>query len=71
MQPGELVLTLSEIVILKLIARGCSNQELANQTDMSLKSIDLCKARAMNKLTLNSHGDVVRYARNQGWLADG
>ena len=56
--------------VLRLIALGYSNKEIAGQLDLSAKSIETYKARLIEKLGLNSRSELVRYALNQGWLQD-
>jgi DNA-binding NarL/FixJ family response regulator len=59
-----------EIEVLKLAALGYTNKEIANQLDVSVKSVETYKARAAEKLGLTSRADIVRYAAGQGWLSD-
>ncbi len=54
--------------VLKLIALGYSNKEIAGQLDLSAKTIETYKARLIEKLGLNSRAELVRYALNQEWL---
>jgi two-component system response regulator NreC len=54
--------------VLRLIASGYSNKEIAQQLDLSVKTVEAHKANAMRKLDLNSRIDIVRYAILQGWL---
>lgn len=56
--------------VLRLIALGYSNKEIAGQLDLSAKTIETYKARLIEKLGLNSRAELVRYALNQGWLQD-
>jgi len=56
--------------VLKLIALGYSNKEIASQLDLSAKTIETYKARLIEKLGLSSRSELVRYALNQGWLQD-
>lgn len=56
--------------VLKLIALGYSNKEIAGQLDLSAKTIETYKARLIEKLGLSSRSELVRYALNQGWLED-
>jgi two-component system response regulator NreC len=68
-EPGAAVaLSEREGSVLQLIARGYSNKEIAAQIDVSVKTIETYKARAMEKLGLQSRVDIVRYAAEQGWL---
>jgi DNA-binding NarL/FixJ family response regulator len=54
--------------VLRLIAQGYSNKEIAARLDLSVKTVETYKARAMEKLSLGSRVDIVRYANEQGWL---
>ncbi len=56
--------------VLRLIALGYSNKEIAAQLDLSAKTIETYKARLIEKLGLSSRSELVRYALNQGWLQD-
>ena len=58
-----------EAEVLRLIALGYANKEIAAQLDVSVKTIETFKARAMEKLGLRSRVDIVRHAVAQGWLA--
>jgi len=59
-----------EIEVLRLIASGHSNKEIAAQLDISIKTVEVHKANAMRKLQLRGRIDIVRYAVLQGWLQD-
>jgi len=58
-----------EGALLRQIAQGYSNKKIAARLDLSVKTIETYKARAMEKLTLGSRVDIVRYANEQGWLS--
>jgi DNA-binding NarL/FixJ family response regulator len=59
-----------EANVLRLIANGYSNKEIAAQLELSVKTIEAHKANAMRKLGLNGRIAIVRYAVLQGWLHD-
>jgi len=63
-------LTEREADVLRLIAWGESNKEIAAQLDISVKTVEHHKARAMEKLSLRSRTEIVRYALAQGWLRE-
>ena len=65
---GTTAITEREAEVLRLIASGYSNKEIAQQLDLSVKTVEAHKANAMRKLDLNSRIDIVRYAILQGWL---
>ncbi len=56
--------------MLRLIAWGHSNKELAARLEVSVKTVEAHKANAMKKLGISSRIDIVRYALLQGWLQD-
>jgi DNA-binding NarL/FixJ family response regulator len=57
-----------ESEVLRLIALGYSNKEIAARLTLSVKTIEVHKANAMRKLNITSRIDLVRYAIFQGWL---
>ena len=59
-----------ETEVLRLMAVGHSNKEIAATLDLSVKTVEVHKANAMRKLGLAGRTDVVRYALLQGWLRD-
>lgn len=61
-------LTQREEEILRFIALGHSNKEIANQLDLSVKTVEVHKANAMKKLGMRSRIDIVRYSVLRGWL---
>jgi two-component system, NarL family, response regulator NreC len=56
--------------VLRKIAWGYSNKEIAAQLDISVKTVEAHKANGMKKLEMRSRIDVVRYALLQGWLKE-
>jgi DNA-binding NarL/FixJ family response regulator len=56
--------------VLRLIARGFANKEIAARLAVSVKTVETYKARSMEKLGLDSRADIVRYALAQGWFED-
>jgi DNA-binding NarL/FixJ family response regulator len=56
--------------VLKMVAWGYSNKEIAAKLDISVKTVEAHKANSMKKLDLGSRIDVVRYALLQGWLRE-
>jgi DNA-binding NarL/FixJ family response regulator len=61
-------LTEREAQVVRLIAWGHSNKEIAAQLDLSVKTIEAHKANAMKKLGINSRIEIVRYAVLKGWM---
>ena len=58
-----------ESEVLRLMAAGYSNKEIAARLSLSVKTVETHKANAMRKLGLTGRIDVVRYALLQGWLS--
>jgi DNA-binding NarL/FixJ family response regulator len=54
--------------VLKLIAQGFSNKEIASHLSVSVKTVETYKTRSLEKLGLRSRADIVRYSVSQGWL---
>ena len=57
-----------EAEVVRLIALGYSNKEIAARIKVSVKTIETYKSRAMEKLKCRGRVDLVRYAAGQGWL---
>jgi DNA-binding NarL/FixJ family response regulator len=70
-EPPELDLSEREADVVRLIAHGYSNKEIATQLGLSVKTVDTYKMRAMEKLGLHSRAALVRYALQRGWLEAG
>ncbi len=54
--------------VLRLIALGYSNQEIAGQLGVSVKTVEYQRARGMEKLGFKSRVQIVRHAIGEGWL---
>jgi DNA-binding NarL/FixJ family response regulator len=63
-------LTVRESEVLRMIAVGHSNKEIATQLTISVKTVEVHKANAMRKLGLTGRVDIIRYGVLQGWLYD-
>ena len=57
-----------ETEVLRLIAWGNTNTEIAARLDLSVKTVEAHKANGMRKLGMRGRIDIVRYALLQGWL---
>lgn len=67
---GSNEITGRETEILRLIAWGYSNKEIASRLDISVKTVEAHKGNTMKKLGMTSRIDIVRYAILQGWLQE-
>lgn len=54
--------------VLRLIALGHSNKEIANMLYLSVKTVETYKARLMEKLALRTRAALVRFALKHGLL---
>lgn len=57
-----------ETEVLRLIAWGNTNKEIAARLDLSVKTVEAHKANGMRKLNMRGRIDIVRHALLQGWL---
>ena len=67
---SPVVLSEREREILKLIALGNTNQEIAAKLALSVKTVESYRARGMEKLGLQSRAALVRYAIHEGWMSE-
>ncbi|BCS32442.1 DNA-binding response regulator [Luteitalea sp. TBR-22] len=63
-------ITEREAEVLRQMAWGYSNKDIAARLDLSVKTVEVHKANAMRKLGLRGRIDIVRYALLQGWLRE-
>lgn len=63
-------LTPREMEVLRLLARGYANREIAAELAISVKTVDAHKANGMSKLGMSSRIELVRFAILQGWLRE-
>lgn len=62
------VLSDREEAVTRLVAQGYSNKEIASRLRVSIKTVETYKARSMEKLSISSRVELVRYALLRGWL---
>jgi DNA-binding NarL/FixJ family response regulator len=55
-----------ELQVVRLLAGGKSSKEIALTTETSVKTVDACRRRAMQKLGVRSVADLVKYAIREG-----
>ena len=63
---GYDLLTSREREVLQLIAEGLSNQGIADELFISVKTVEAHKAHIMNKLNARNRTDLIRYAIKRG-----
>jgi DNA-binding NarL/FixJ family response regulator len=57
-----------EAEVVRHIALGYSNKEIASRLKLSVKTIETYKMRSLEKLGMRSRVDLVQYAARRGWL---
>jgi len=63
-------LTAREAEVLRLVARGHTNKEIAETLRIGVKTVETHKASGMGKLGLESRAALVRFAIDEHWLGD-
>lgn len=63
-------LTEREREILKLVAEGYTNNQIAERLIISPKTVDTHRTHVMDKLNLHSRAELVKYAMRRGLLED-
>ena len=56
--------------VLRLVALGYTNRQIADQLYLSVKTVGTYRARLMTKLELKGRPALVRYALSKGLLSD-
>lgn len=67
-EPSE-VLTDRELEVLKLATRGLSNQEIADELFLSLRTVQAHISHIFNKLQVSSRTEAVVRALKEGWVS--
>ena len=62
-------LTAREEDVLRLLARGFTNNEVADDLVISVKTVETHRAHILSKLGLRKRAELVRYAQTHGLLA--
>ena len=68
---STVALTVRETEVLRLLALGHSNKEIAGALSISVKTVETHRASGMAKLGITSRAALVRFAMLEGWLRDG
>jgi DNA-binding NarL/FixJ family response regulator len=66
----ETELTDRETEVLKLVALGFTNKDIARSIGIGVKSVETYKARGREKIGLSTRVELVRYAAARGWFVD-
>ena len=63
-------MTIRESEVLRNIALGYSNKEIADKMDISVKTAEAHKANCLKKLNMKSRKEIISYAILQGWMQE-
>ena len=61
-------LTEREVEVLRLVALGHTNQEIADRLYLSVRTVESHRARIGQKLLISTRAELVRYALDHGML---
>ncbi len=67
-QKPSAVLTEREIEVLSLATRGLSNQDIASELSVSLRTVQAHLGHIFNKLQVSSRTEAVVHALKEGWV---
>lgn len=56
--------------ILRLLAEGHTNAEIAQKLNLSVKTVETYRTRIMEKLHLRTRAELVRYALRKGLISE-
>ncbi len=66
--PEKRSLTKRETEIVRLVADGYKNREVAEKLGISVKTVETHRANIMNKLALRNLAELIRYAIQKGFV---
>jgi len=61
-------LSTRELQVLRMLALGHTNREIAHTYHISIKTVDTYRARLLKKLTLRNNSELVRFALQNGLI---
>lgn len=67
---NDIPLSPREVEVVRLVAWGYSNKDIAARLHVSSKTVEGYKTRLFEKLGLGSRVELVRYALKRGWLTE-
>jgi DNA-binding NarL/FixJ family response regulator len=56
--------------VLYMIGQGQARKDMCRQLEVSLRTVETYRARAMEKLSLKTRADIVKYVYEQGWFGE-
>jgi DNA-binding NarL/FixJ family response regulator len=66
--PGLDVLSVRELQVLELVADGLTTPQIADDLELSPKTISRHRERIMNKLNLHSSAELIKFAIRTGLI---
>jgi DNA-binding NarL/FixJ family response regulator len=70
-RPEGAPLSNRESEVLRLVAEGHGVKDMAAKLEISTRTLETYRARAMEKLGLRTRPEIIRYALQRGWLKNG
>lgn len=61
-RPGHQLLSDRELQVLRLLATGQTNNDIAATLSLSIKTVSTYRTRLLDKLNVGSSADLIRYA---------
>ncbi len=68
-EPAENTLSRREVQILRLVARGAGNREVADSLHLSESTVKRHLSNVYDKLGVNTRGEAVSRAVSEGWIS--
>lgn len=65
---GSLELSSREFQVLERLAQGWTNREIAEQLNISIKTVDTHRGHVLKKLRLRNNSDLTRFAVKHGYV---
>jgi Response regulator containing a CheY-like receiver domain and an HTH DNA-binding domain len=69
--PSYQQLSPREREVLRLVAKGRTNKEIAEQLSLSVRTVERHRSSIMNRIGLHNRAELVAYAVRQGFLSGG
>ncbi len=63
------VLTTREQQVMEMLARGLTNREIAEQLQISIKTVDTHRGHVLKKLNLRNNSELTRFAVRHGYVS--
>ena len=70
-RPDAAALSNRETEVMRLVAEGHGVKDMAAKLEISTRTLETYRTRAMEKLGLRTRPEIVQYALQRGWLKNG